>query len=101
MRLTAEMTEESKRYIKEGLKSEEQLAVFDMLLKPDSSIVRNCIMLKQVHFPFLLPLNPKRRLWCALRRGVFKQACATIFLDFVCMKNAPIHGEIDSFREKL
>ncbi len=34
-RLTAEMTEESKRYVKEGLENEEQLAVFDMLLKPD------------------------------------------------------------------
>jgi len=37
MRLTAEMSAESKRYVKEGLESEEQLAVFDMLLKPDLS----------------------------------------------------------------
>ncbi len=37
MRLTAEMTEESKRHIKEGLENEEQLAVFDMLVKPDLS----------------------------------------------------------------
>lgn len=35
MRLTAEMSAESKRYVKEGLDNEEQLAVFDMLLKPD------------------------------------------------------------------
>jgi len=37
MRLTAEMTEEEKRHVKEGLDTEEQLAVFDMLLKPDLS----------------------------------------------------------------
>ncbi len=35
MKLTAEMSAESKRYVKEGLENEEQLAVFDMLLKPD------------------------------------------------------------------
>jgi type I restriction enzyme R subunit len=37
MKLTAEMSEEQQRHIKEGLDSEEQLAVFDMLLKPDLS----------------------------------------------------------------
>ena len=37
MRLTAEMSEEEKRHVKEGLDTEEQLAVFDMLLKPDLS----------------------------------------------------------------
>lgn len=37
MKLTAEMSEEKQRHIKEGLDSEEQLAVFDMLLKPDLS----------------------------------------------------------------
>ncbi|MEO9990795.1 hypothetical protein [Pseudophaeobacter sp.] len=37
MRLTAEMSAESNRYVKEGLESEEQLAVFDMILKPDFS----------------------------------------------------------------
>jgi type I restriction enzyme R subunit len=37
MRLTAEMSAESNRYVKEGLESEEQLAVFDMILKPDLS----------------------------------------------------------------
>lgn len=35
MRLTAEMSEEEQRHVKEGLESEEQLAVYDMLLKPD------------------------------------------------------------------
>ncbi len=35
MRLTAEMSEEEKRHVKEGLETEEQLAVYDMLLKPD------------------------------------------------------------------
>jgi type I restriction enzyme R subunit len=37
MRLTAEMSEEEKRHVAEGLDTEEQLAVFDMLLKPDLS----------------------------------------------------------------
>jgi len=37
MRLTAEMSEEEKRHVKEGLDNEEQLAVFDMLLKDDLS----------------------------------------------------------------
>ena len=37
MRLTAEMSEEEKRHVKEGLDTEEQLAVFDMLLKADLS----------------------------------------------------------------
>ncbi|RBI76146.1 type I restriction endonuclease subunit R [Roseovarius sp. TE539] len=37
MRLSAEMSAESKRYVKEGLDNEEQLAVFDLLLKPDLS----------------------------------------------------------------
>jgi type I restriction enzyme R subunit len=37
MRLTAEMSEEEKRHVKEGLDTEEQLAVFDMLLKPELS----------------------------------------------------------------
>jgi len=37
MRLTAEMTEEEHRYVKEGLENEQQLAVFDLLLKPDLS----------------------------------------------------------------
>ncbi len=37
MRLTAEMSEEEHRHVKEGLESEEQLAVFDLLLKPDLS----------------------------------------------------------------
>ncbi|WP_417260434.1 MULTISPECIES: type I restriction endonuclease subunit R [Pseudomonadota] len=37
MKLTAEMSEEQQRHVKEGLESEEQLAVFDMLLKPDLS----------------------------------------------------------------
>lgn len=37
MKLTAEMSVESKRYIKEGLENEEQLAVFDLLLKSDLS----------------------------------------------------------------
>ena len=37
MRLTAEMTEEEYRYVKEGLENEQQLAVFDILLKPDLS----------------------------------------------------------------
>lgn len=37
MRLTAEMSEEEQRHVKEGLESEEQLAVYDMLLKPDLS----------------------------------------------------------------
>lgn len=37
MKLTAEMSEEEQRHVKEGLESEEQLAVFDMLLKPDLS----------------------------------------------------------------
>jgi len=37
MKLSAEMTEEQQRHFKEGLDSEEQLAVFDMLLKPDLS----------------------------------------------------------------
>ena len=31
------MSAESNRYVKEGLESEEQLAVFDMILKPDLS----------------------------------------------------------------
>jgi len=35
MRMSAEMTEEEHRHVKEGLDSEEQLAVYDMLLKPD------------------------------------------------------------------
>ena len=35
MRLTAEMTEETQRHVREGLENEEQLAVYDMLLKPD------------------------------------------------------------------
>ncbi|WP_288901631.1 type I restriction endonuclease subunit R [uncultured Sneathiella sp.] len=37
MRLTAEMSEEEHRHVKEGLENEEQLAVYDMLLKPDLS----------------------------------------------------------------
>lgn len=37
MKLTTEMSEEEQRHVKEGLESEEQLAVFDMLLKPDLS----------------------------------------------------------------
>jgi len=37
MKLSAEMSEEQQRHFKEGLDSEEQLAVFDMLLKPDLS----------------------------------------------------------------
>jgi len=37
MKLTAEMSAESKRYVQEGLESEEQLAVFDLLLKPELS----------------------------------------------------------------
>ena len=37
MRLTAEMSEEEKRHVKEGLDTEEQLAVFDMLIKVDLS----------------------------------------------------------------
>ena len=37
MKLTAEMSEEEQRHVKEGLESEEQLAVYDMLLKPDLS----------------------------------------------------------------
>ncbi|MHC8491245.1 type I restriction endonuclease subunit R [Thalassospira sp. SM2505] len=37
MKLSAEMSEEQQRHFKEGLDSEEQLAVFDMLLKPDPS----------------------------------------------------------------
>ena len=37
MRLTAEMSEEEHRYVKEGLENEQQLAVFDLLLKPDLS----------------------------------------------------------------
>jgi type I restriction enzyme R subunit len=37
MKLSAEMSAESKRYMKEGLDNEEQLAVFDLLLKPDLS----------------------------------------------------------------
>ena len=37
MRLTAEMSEEEKRHVKEGLDTEEQLAVFDMLIKSDLS----------------------------------------------------------------
>ncbi len=39
MRLTAEMSEEEHRHVKEGLENEEQLAVYDMLLKPDLSKV--------------------------------------------------------------
>ena len=35
MALTAEMTEEEHRHVKEGLENEEQLAVYDTLLKPD------------------------------------------------------------------
>lgn len=35
MRFTAEMSEEEHRHVKEGLDNEEQLAVYDMLLKPD------------------------------------------------------------------
>ncbi|RCK31275.1 DEAD/DEAH box helicase [Thalassospira profundimaris] len=34
MKLSVEMSEEQQRHVKEGLESEEQLAVFDMLLKP-------------------------------------------------------------------
>ncbi len=37
IRLTAEMSEEEKRHVKEGLDTEEQLAVFDVLLKPELS----------------------------------------------------------------
>lgn len=37
MRLTAEMTEEERRYFQEGLENEEQLAIYDMLLKPELS----------------------------------------------------------------
>jgi len=37
MKLTAEMSAEAKRYVQEGLENEEQLAVFDLLLKPDLS----------------------------------------------------------------
>lgn len=37
MRLTAEMGEEEHRHVKEGLESEEQLAIYDMLLKPELS----------------------------------------------------------------
>lgn len=37
MKLTAEMSAESKRYVQEGLENEEQLAVFDLLLKPELS----------------------------------------------------------------
>ena len=35
MRLAGEMTEEEHRYAEEGLENEQQLAVFDMLRKPD------------------------------------------------------------------
>lgn len=35
MRLTAEMTEEEHRHVQEGLDNEEQLAVYDLLLKPE------------------------------------------------------------------
>ena len=35
MLLTADMEEEKRRHIKEGLENEQQLAVFDMLIKPD------------------------------------------------------------------
>ena len=37
MRISAEMSAESKRYVAEGLDNEEQLAVFDMLVKPELS----------------------------------------------------------------
>lgn len=37
MRLSAEMTEEELRRVKEGLETEEQLALYDMLLKPELS----------------------------------------------------------------
>ncbi len=37
MRLTAKMSEEEKRHVKEGFDTEEQLTIFDMLLKPDLS----------------------------------------------------------------
>lgn len=37
MILSAEMTEEEHRYVKEGLENEEQLAIYDLLLKPDIS----------------------------------------------------------------
>lgn len=37
MRLTAEMGEEEHRHVKEGLEDEQQLAVYDLLLKPDLS----------------------------------------------------------------
>lgn len=37
MRLSAEMGEEEHRHVKEGLESEEQLAIYDMLLKPELS----------------------------------------------------------------
>jgi type I restriction enzyme R subunit len=37
MKLTAEMSAEAKRYVQEGLENEEQLAVFDLLLKPELS----------------------------------------------------------------
>jgi len=60
MRFTAEMSEEEQRHVKEGLESEEQLAVYDMLLKPDLSKAE-IIKIKSVAVSLLQELEKQMR----------------------------------------